>query len=116
MNYQPGTIYYVDLDPAKGAEQKKTRPCVIVSNGNYNHYFNTVIVVPISSSSKFLNEKRFIESPLFIQLTSTHNIHGTVLTQHLRSIDPKQRIKSPIIDRLSDAEFNSITQALINFF
>lgn len=116
MSYQPGQIYYVDLDPAKGNEQKKRRPCVIVSNTEYNHYFNTVIIVPISSSKKFLTEPRFKESPLFIQLSSSHSVHGTVLTQHLRSIDPSMRISSPAIDQLSDVEFDSLARALLNFF
>lgn len=116
MIYQPGSIYYVDLEPAKGTEQKKVRPCVIVSNTKYNHYFNTVIVAPISSSEKFLRGKRFIESPLFFQLPNNHNIHGTVLTQHLRSIDPKMRIHSPKVDQLSEMEFKHITNALMNFF
>lgn len=36
---------------------------VIVSNPEYNHYFNIVIIVPISFSKKFLTEQRFKESP-----------------------------------------------------
>ena len=116
MSYQSGQIYYVDLDPAKGSEQKKQRPCVIVSNSEYNHYFNTVIVVPISSSKKFLTEQPFKESPLFIQLSNSHSIRGTILTQHLRSIDPSVSITSPVVDQLSNIEFNDLTRALLNFF
>lgn len=116
MSYLPGEIYYVNLDPAKGTEQKKTRPCVIASNSHYNRYFNTIIVVPISSSQKFFNEQRFVESPLYIQLADTHKIYGTVLTQHLRSIDPKARITSPAVDQLTDIELSHLKKALLNFF
>ncbi|MFC6182211.1 type II toxin-antitoxin system PemK/MazF family toxin [Lactiplantibacillus daowaiensis] len=116
MSYQTGEIYYVDLDPAKGTEQKKKRPCVIVSNANYNQYFNTVIVVPISSSKKFLTEPRFLESPLFIQLNDNHGVHGTILTQHLRAIDPSVRLTNTPIDHLTVSELSQVNQALINFF
>lgn len=116
MTYNPGEIYYVDLDPAKGTAQRKKRPCVVVSNAHYNHYFNTIIVVPISSSKKFLEETRFIKSPLFIQLANHQDVQGTILTQHLRSIDPRQRITSAPIAQLTPSELADVQQALLNFF
>lgn len=44
-----GTVVVVNLDPAEGAEQKKTRPCVVISADTINARLNTLIVVPISS-------------------------------------------------------------------
>ncbi|WP_258183559.1 type II toxin-antitoxin system PemK/MazF family toxin [Enterococcus mundtii] len=42
-----GDIIFIDLDPTKGIELAKKRPCVIISNDNYNKIFNTVLVMPI---------------------------------------------------------------------
>lgn len=43
-------IYWVRLDPAKGREIKKTRPCVIVSPDVMNDSMGTLTVVPLTST------------------------------------------------------------------
>ena len=40
------------LDPAVGAEIKKTRPSVIVSNDNSNHALDTLTVVPVTDQGQ----------------------------------------------------------------
>jgi mRNA interferase MazF len=45
-----GEIYWVNLDPALGAEIKKTRPSLIVSNDINNLHSQTVSVLPLTSS------------------------------------------------------------------
>ncbi|EEI71811.1 toxin-antitoxin system, toxin component, MazF family [Lentilactobacillus hilgardii ATCC 27305] len=52
MTIKQGDIVYVDLEPSKGNKMRKTRPWLVVSNNDYNRYFNTTLVLPISSSSK----------------------------------------------------------------
>jgi mRNA-degrading endonuclease toxin of MazEF toxin-antitoxin module len=44
-----GSLVWVSLDPARGAEVPKTRPCVIVSRTEANDISSTVTVVPLSS-------------------------------------------------------------------
>jgi mRNA interferase MazF len=41
-------IYLADLDPARGAEIKKTRPVVIVSHAAMNRHLDTVVVCPLT--------------------------------------------------------------------
>lgn len=53
MEVHQGDIVWVNLDPTKGPEPKKTRPYLVVSNDNYNQVFNTVIILPISSARKY---------------------------------------------------------------
>lgn len=43
-------IYWVSLDPTRGSEIKKTRPCVIVSPNEMNETLKTVVVVPLTST------------------------------------------------------------------
>ena len=44
-----GAVAWVALDPARGAEVPKTRPCVVVSRTEANAVSPTVTVVPLSS-------------------------------------------------------------------
>lgn len=45
-------IVLVNLDPTVGSEMKKTRPCVILSPNEMNKYLQTIVVAPMTSSSK----------------------------------------------------------------
>ena len=44
-----GSLVWVSLDPARGVEVPKTRPCVIVSRTEANDVSSTVTIVPLSS-------------------------------------------------------------------
>jgi mRNA interferase MazF len=44
-----GEVYMVELDPTRGSEIRKTRPCVIVSPDELNHHLRTVIVAPMTT-------------------------------------------------------------------
>ena len=45
-------IRWVDLNPTKGAETRKTRPCVIIQDDLVNRDSKTVIVAPILPGHK----------------------------------------------------------------
>jgi mRNA interferase MazF len=45
-------VYWIDLDPTKGSEIQKTRPCAVISPNEMNHNINTVIIAPITSASR----------------------------------------------------------------
>lgn len=45
-----GDVYWVDLDPTKGSEMNKQRPCVLVGATPINLARRTVVVVPLSTS------------------------------------------------------------------
>jgi mRNA interferase MazF len=45
-------IVIVNLNPTRGSEIKKTRPCVIISPNDINEFLKTLIVCPITSTSK----------------------------------------------------------------
>lgn len=44
-----GDVFLVALDPTRGSEIRKTRPCVVVSPDEINAYLRTVIVAPLTS-------------------------------------------------------------------
>ena len=46
-----GEIYLIALDPTRGREIRKTRPCVVVSPDELNQHLATVIVAPLTTGS-----------------------------------------------------------------
>jgi len=50
--YRQLDIYWIDLEPTRGAETKKKRPCVIVQSDLMNRGTRTVIVAPILPGHK----------------------------------------------------------------
>lgn len=46
-----GDVFLVSLNPARGGEIKKTRPCVVVSPDDLNEHLKTFIVAPLTTGS-----------------------------------------------------------------
>jgi len=44
-----GSVWWVDLDPTRGAEIRKSRPSVVISADGLNRVRRTVVVVPLST-------------------------------------------------------------------
>jgi mRNA interferase MazF len=81
---------WVSLDPARGAEVPKTRPCVIVSRTEANDISFTVTVVPLSSVPGRAAER--LVQPL-LPATETHlPKNSRALCDQVRTID-KGRIR-----------------------
>lgn len=96
-------LVYVDFDPTLGHEQKGFRPAIVISNNTFNKHTKMVIVCLITS-----NEKEF---PTHYLLSSTKKIHGSVLCEHIRSIDYEIR-KLKFIEKVSNDEFENIINLL----
>lgn len=47
-----GTVIDIDLEPVKGSETGKIRPCVIVTNDTYNERLPVIQVVPLTAWSE----------------------------------------------------------------
>lgn len=52
MTYKQLEIYWVDLEPTRGAETQKVRPCVIIQGDLVNERSKTLIVAPILPGHK----------------------------------------------------------------
>lgn len=46
-----GEVYLVTLNPTRGREIRKTRPCVVVSPDELNAHLQTFIVAPLTTGS-----------------------------------------------------------------
>lgn len=84
-----------------GSEIKKTRPCVIISPDEMNKYLRTVVIAPMTSTSKPYPTRTEI---LF------QKKKGWVVLDQLRTIDKKRIIKS--YHKLSDTEIKAVKNIL----
>jgi len=51
-NLKRGMVIDVQLDPTLGAERRKTRPCIVVTNDDYNARSPVIQVVPVTAWSE----------------------------------------------------------------
>jgi mRNA interferase MazF len=52
MEIKQYAVHWINLDPTKGSEVNKTRPCVILSPDEMNRYIKTVIIAPLTHTIK----------------------------------------------------------------
>jgi mRNA interferase MazF len=91
-----GEIYLVGLDPTRGREVKKTRPCVVVSPDELNAHLQTVIVAPLTSAGKpypFRVSCRFENTPGLIVLDQVRTVDRERLSRRLGTL-PAPTIQS----------------------
>ena len=49
MSPVPGDVFLISLEPARGREIRRTRPCVIVSPDDLNDELSTFVVAPMTT-------------------------------------------------------------------
>ncbi len=77
-------IVLVNLDPTIGNEMKKTRPCIVLSPNEMNKYLQTIVIAPMTSSSK----------PYPTRVEIKHKItKGWVAIDQIRTIDRVRVVK-----------------------
>lgn len=59
MDIRRGNVVYVDLEPIKGSETGKTRPCLVIQNDVNNEYASTTIIALITSRRRLENKKKY---------------------------------------------------------
>jgi len=94
-------IILVNLDPTLGSEIKKTRPCVVISPNEMNKFLNTVVIAPMTTSSK--------NYPTRIEIKHDNKIGWIVLDQ-IRTIDKQRIIKD--LGQLTKSEISELKSVL----
>lgn len=94
-------IILVNLDPTLGSEIKKTRPCVVISPNEMNKFLNTVVIAPMTTSSK--------NYPTRIEVRHDNKI-GLIVLDQIRTIDKQRIIKE--LGRLTKSEINKLKSVL----
>jgi mRNA interferase MazF len=100
---------WVALDPARGAEVPKTRPCVVVSRNIANEVARTITVVPLSAV-KARAAERLIQ-PILRVAESRLPKDSRALCDQVRTVD-KARLRS-VVGVLDTKAMWRIDQGLI---
>jgi mRNA interferase MazF len=94
-------IVLVNLDPTVGNEMKKTRPCLVISPNEMNKHLKTIIVAPMTTSSK----------PYPTRVEVLHNgMQGWIVLDQIRTIDRTRIVK--ILGTLSEKEVKKVKRII----
>ena len=77
-------VYLVTLDPTRGHEIRKTRPCLVLSPDEMNRHIGTLIVAPMTTKGKPYPSRVAV---------SFDGKEGQIVLDQLRAIDKKRLVK-----------------------
>jgi len=100
-----GDVYLVGLDPTRGSEIRKARPCVVVSPDELNRHLHTVMIAPMTTGGQAYPWRvtcRF------------QGRAGFVALDQVRTVDTA-RLRRPV-GRLAPATFTSVLDVLQEMF
>ncbi|MFQ5795160.1 MAG: type II toxin-antitoxin system PemK/MazF family toxin [Candidatus Bipolaricaulia bacterium] len=100
-----GSVYLVNFDPTIGAEIKKTRPAVIISNDIANRYSPIVIVAAMTGRA----EPRFDEVPVAPPEGGLTQ-EAVIVPNQIRSVDKRRLVRR--LGRLSEETIRRLDVAL----
>lgn len=101
MEIRQYEIFLLNLDPTVGSEMKKIRPCVVISPNEMNRYLQTVVIAPVTSSSK--------PYPTRVEIT-LEEIKGWIVLDQIRSVDRTRIIRS--LGRLTEKEIDKVKSVI----
>ncbi|MBD3330116.1 type II toxin-antitoxin system PemK/MazF family toxin [Candidatus Peregrinibacteria bacterium] len=88
--YLQGDIWTIRLDPSKGSEIKKTRPCLIISRSKINKKLNTVIIIPFSSGE---TDKSILQINVKKSKQNGLRLDSHLVIPQIRTVSKKRFIK-----------------------
>ncbi len=97
MEIKQYELVLVNLDPTIGSKIKKTRPCAVISPNEMNKYLQTIVVSPLTSSSK--------PYPTRVEIKQTKT-KGWVVLDQIRTVDRTRIIKK--LGNLTTSEIEAV--------
>ena len=86
-----GAVHLVALDPTKGSEIRKTRPCLVVSPDELNRHLRTVIVAPMTTGGQAYPWRvafRFRRRTGFVAVDQVRTVDTERLVRRLGVLEP----------------------------
>ncbi len=78
-----GDVVWLTFDPQAGREQAGRRPALVLSPASYNTRTGLAFMCPITSQRK--------DYPFEVELSLNLSVHGSILADHLKSVDWRDR-------------------------
>ncbi len=101
-----GDIWWVDFEPAQGAEIRKSRPAVVITADALNRARRTVVVVPLSPGPD-------PHPPVVVAIPSA-GARSVAVCDQLRAVD-KRRLSQPV-GRISGLDLAAIEDGIRRIF
>lgn len=105
MDLKQYQIVLVNLDPTIGSEMKKTQPCVIISPNEMNKFLQTIVIAPMTSSSKTY--------PTRVQINHDKK-KGWIVLDQIRTVDIQRIIN--VLGNLTEKEIQKVKEILKEIF
>jgi mRNA interferase MazF len=77
-------VFLATLDPTVGIEIRKTRPCLVVSPDELNHFIKTVIVAPMTTKGRAYPTR---------VACKFQRKNGHVVLDQIRAVDKQRLVK-----------------------
>ena len=98
-------VFLISLDPTRGSEIRKTRPCLIISPDEMNDHIRTVIVAPMTTQGK--------PYPSRVPCTFQGK-RGQVVLDQIRTVDTKRLVRR--LGTISSGVQSKVLDALQEMF
>ena len=95
----------VTLDPTRGSEIRKTRPCLVISPDEMNRHIRTVIVAPMTTKGR--------PYPTRVECTFQKKT-GQVVLDQIRTVDTSRLVKR--LGRIDRATRDAVLETLGQLF
>jgi mRNA interferase MazF len=99
-------IWYADLNPVKGSEQRGFRPVVIVSGNVVNQYLNIVITCPLTTKIKEYKGNVILEPDSENGISAKSEI----MIFHVRSISKERLVRK--IGKIREGQLEELKKGL----
>ena len=98
-------LVLVNLGPTIGDEMKKTRPCAVISPNEMNKYLQTIVVAPLTSSSK--------PYPTRVEIKQTKT-KGWIVLDQIRTVDRTRIVKK--LGNLTTSEIEAVKTVIMETY
>jgi mRNA interferase MazF len=101
-------VIEANLDPATGAEQKGTRPVLVISNEDYNRIVGNVTVLPLTST-----QRRLYPAEVFLAKGEAGQPLDSIIMAHQIRTISRQRL-GKVLGYLTDKKLRHEVYSAIN--
>lgn len=98
LTVRRGEVWWVDFDPTRGSEIRKTRPAVVLSANALNRARRTAVVVPLSTGPR--------ARPPIVVATPSAGAGSVAICDQVRAVD-KSRL-ARCVGLLADVELREV--------
>jgi len=102
MPIRRGHVYWADLEPTAGSQQRGRRPCLVLTVDPINSVRRTVGVIPLSTSPR-------VAEPIVVAVPSI-GPHTVAICDQLRAVD-KRKIER-FVGEVTDEELARIEDSV----